>query len=255
MTEGTSDLFLTMVLEGDAKVSQRSREVSVAGQSFLASTEYPLHIEHTRGRFVLIAMPRAVLAPMLSDLDAALMSAMPNTIEPLRLLRAYIDLLIKDPALIDTPEVRRVAVQHVYDLVAMALGATRDAAEIAAGRGLRMARIRAIKADIAENLAEDVTAASLAARHRLSPRYIRKLFEGENTSLSKFVLGQRLTRVHRMLADPRYAHRTIGDIVFAAGFGDLSTFNREFRRRFGARPSDVRNALKVECSPNGQQQT
>jgi AraC-like DNA-binding protein len=43
-----------------------------------------------------------------------------------------------------------------------------------------------------------------------------------------------------MLADPRYAGLTISGIAFAVGFGDLSTFNREFRRRFGLTPSDVR---------------
>jgi AraC-like DNA-binding protein len=43
-----------------------------------------------------------------------------------------------------------------------------------------------------------------------------------------------------MLTDTRYADRTISDIAFAVGFGDLSTFNREFRRRFGVTPSDVR---------------
>jgi AraC-like DNA-binding protein len=123
----------------------------------------------------------------------------------------------------------------------MALGATRDAAEIAAGRGLRAARLRAIKADIAQHLAEEVTADALSARHGVSPRYIRSLFEGENTSLSQFVLAQRLIRVHRMLADPRYASRTISDMAFAIGFGDISTFNREFRRRFGVTPSDVRH--------------
>jgi AraC-like DNA-binding protein len=242
MTEGASDLFLQMQLEGAAKISQRSREVSISRQSILASSEYPSHAEATSGRVVLIGMPRAVLAPMLSNLDAALMSVIPSTIEPLRLLTGYIDLLIRDPTLIDTPEVRRLAAHHVHDLVAMALGAKRDAGEIAAGRGLRIARMNAIKADIAKNLAEDVTAASLAARHRLSPRYIRKLFEGENTSLSQYVLRQRLIRVHRLLTDPQHAARKIGDIGLAVGFADISTFNREFRRCFNATPSDVRAA-------------
>jgi AraC-like DNA-binding protein len=140
----------------------------------------------------------------------------------------------------ETAALRRLAVNHVHDLIALTLGATRDAAEIAAGRGLRAARMRAIKADIAQNLGEDVTVAALAMRHRISPRYIRKLFEGENTSLSQFVLGQRLIRVHRMLSDARHADCTIAEIALAVGFGDLSTFNREFRRRFGVTPSDVR---------------
>jgi AraC-like DNA-binding protein len=257
MTEGDSNLFLMMQLEGAARLCQRNRDVSAAsqvGQSVLTSMEYPLHIEHTSGRFLCIGMPRAVLAPMLSNLDAALLSAMPNTIEPLRLLTGYIDLLIKNPTWIDTPEVCRVAVQHVQDLVVMALGATRDAAEVAAGRGLRIARMRAIKADIAQNLADDVTAASLAARQHLSPRYVRKLFERENTSLSQFVLDQRLSRVHRLLTDPRHAAHKISDIAHAVGFGDISTFNREFRRRFHATPSDVRAAGRegeagTHCEP------
>ena len=82
----------------------------------------------------------------------------------------------------------------------------------------------------------------------MSPRYIRKLFEDENTSLSQFVPGQRLVRVYRMLGDRRYAHLTIGSIVFEAGFGDLSTFNRDFRRHFGMTPSDVRAAAHKDAT-------
>ncbi len=130
------------------------------------------------------------------------------------------------------------------ELVGLALGVTRDVAEIVAGRGSRTARLCAIKADIAQNLEGDVTAAALSSRHRISPRYIRKLFAGENLSLSKFVLCQRLTRVHRMRADPCYADRTIADIALAAGFGDVSTFNRQFRRHFGLTPSDVRHGAQ-----------
>ena len=40
-----------------------------------------------------------------------------------------------------------------------------------------------------------------------------------------------------MLRDPRYAATSISDIAFACGFGDLSYFNRAFRRRYGATPS------------------
>lgn len=36
----------------------------------------------------------------------------------------------------------------------------------------------------------------------LSSRSVRKLFEAEGTSLSDFMLCQRLVRAHRMLGDP-----------------------------------------------------
>jgi AraC-like DNA-binding protein len=190
-------------------------------------------------------VPRAVLAPMFADPDTALMSVIPDTTEPLRLLTRYIDLLIHDSTLVHgATDLRRLAVRHIHDLVALTVGATRDAAEVAAGRGLRAARLGAIKADIAHNLAGDVTVAALSARHRLTARYIRKLFESEETSLSRFVLLQRLARVRRMLTDPRHAARRIGDIALAVGFGDISTFNREFRRQFGVTPSDVRAAAR-----------
>jgi AraC-like DNA-binding protein len=43
-----------------------------------------------------------------------------------------------------------------------------------------------------------------------------------------------------MLTDRRYMHLAIIDVAFAAGFGDVSHFNRVFRRRFGETPSGVR---------------
>jgi len=54
------------------------------------------------------------------------------------------------------------------------------------------------------------------------------------------VLGQRLARAHRLLTDPRRTERTLTAIAFEVGFSDLSYFNRAFRRRFGATPSDAR---------------
>ena len=83
---------------------------------------------------------------------------------------------------------------------------------------------------------------ALAARHRVTARYIRKLFEAEGVTFSKFLLDERLARAHRMLIDPRHGAETISAIAFACGFGDLSYFNRVFRRRNGATPTGVRAA-------------
>jgi AraC-like DNA-binding protein len=107
--------------------------------------------------------------------------------------------------------------------------------------GVRAARLAAIKADVIAHAGErELTLASVAARHRLSPRSVQLLFEFEEHTFSQFVLEQRLARAHRMLADPRHANSTISAIALTSGFGDLSYFNRCFRRRFGLTPSAAR---------------
>jgi AraC-like DNA-binding protein len=45
-----------------------------------------------------------------------------------------------------------------------------------------------------------------------------------------------------MLSDPRHAVRTISSIAYDVGFGDVSYFNRVFRKLYGATPSDIREA-------------
>jgi len=141
------------------------------------------------------------------------------------------------------PAVASLAVTHVYDLVALTLGATRDAAEAAHGRGVRAARLREIKAHIAGNLGSgELSLAAVAARHRLQVRYVQRLFEAEGVTFSEFVLGERLASAQRLLTDPRLFHRPIGEIALHAGFADLSYFYRAFRQRYGAAPSDVRAA-------------
>lgn len=107
----------------------------------------------------------------------------------------------------------------------------------------RAARLRAIKTDVLQALGDhDLTVTAIAARHHVTPRYVQMLFESEGTTYSRFLLLQRLAVAHRMLCDPRFAARTVSAIALEAGFGDLSHFNRDFRRRYGESPSDVRAA-------------
>jgi AraC-like DNA-binding protein len=139
--------------------------------------------------------------------------------------------------------VRELVVSQVYDLIALTLGAHRDARETAAGRGVRAARLRAIREDIGANLGDAALAiTAVAQRHGVSPRYVGMLFDDSGTTFSTYVLDQRLARARSMLADPRHARLTIGAIATACGFGDVSYFNRVFRRSFGATPSDIRES-------------
>jgi transcriptional regulator GlxA family with amidase domain len=145
---------------------------------------------------------------------------------------------------------QQLVVSHIYDLVALAAGATRDAAESAQGRGLRAARLLAIKQDIARGLDRpDLTVAALAARHRCTRRFIQRLFESEGTSFTDYVLTQRLACAHRLLTDPCRDGDKISTIALDAGFGDLSYFNRVFRERFGDTPSGIREYARATVRP------
>jgi AraC-like DNA-binding protein len=211
---------------GDAVVLSNSEQNSITLPS--------LH------RKLVLNLRRQALRPLLRNFDAILARPIPKQVGALRLLSNYLEWLSEEPAL-STPEAARLVVTHIYDLAALTMGATRDAAEIANGRGLRMARLRAIKADIADRLAgPDLSVQTVAMRQGVSPRYVQMLFDQEGTTFSQYVIGQRLVRAYRMLTDPRFADRSITSVAFDAGFGDLSYFNRTFRRCYGCTPSEVR---------------
>jgi uncharacterized membrane protein YkvA (DUF1232 family)/AraC-like DNA-binding protein len=131
----------------------------------------------------------------------------------------------------------------MYDLIAMALGTTRNGAAIANCRDIRAARLKAIKADILVNLGDELTVTAVALRQGITPRYIHMLFEIEGATFSEYVLDQRLMRAYGIISDPRFADLKINTVAFASGFGDLSYFNRTFRRRFGMTPSELRKIV------------
>jgi AraC-like DNA-binding protein len=244
LSDGNDDVILYIQEAGRRIVSQLGREVTVGpGTGVLTSNADASTIVLPEApRLVGIGLPRKIMMTLAPGLEDAFVRPLPPNPGIFRLLLSYVNVL-DDEDTQRTPELHHAVATHIHDLCALAIGATRDAVEIAKGRGVRAARLRAIKADIVRNLRDgDVSVTALAARHRMTARYIQRLFESEGTTLSRYVLGQRLAQVHRMLTDPHQAHRAISTIAYDVGFGDLSTFNREFRRLFGGTPSDVRAA-------------
>jgi AraC-like DNA-binding protein len=191
------------------------------------------------GKTLLLSLARQELRPLIADFDSIIMRSVPADSSALRLLRHYVRLVEEAPEL--TAELQHLTVTHIYDLVAVTLGATRDAAEVARGRGIRAARLRAAKADVLSHLSDHMLSIhAVAARQGITPVYIGKLFGDEQLSFSTFVLENRLVRARHMLSNPRFRSRAIGAVALDCGFGDLSYFNRAFRRRFGASPSEIR---------------
>jgi AraC-like DNA-binding protein len=244
--DGDDDFSFHINVSGRSFVAGRRGDTTLeAGDAMLLSYSVsrtisrPDCVDHR-----VIRLPRASLGPSLHSVDDAVLCRIPRGTGLLSLLGSYADAVFDDPALA-RPEMRRLVVAQLCDLVAVTLGATRDAAAIAQGRGIRAARLRAIKSDIERHLAHgDVSPGAVARRQKVSDSYIRKLFASEGTSFSQFVLARRLDRARRMLTDPRWRDRSIASIAFQVGFGDLSYFNRTFKRCHGVTPSELCDAAE-----------
>ncbi|WP_309084968.1 AraC family transcriptional regulator [Chelativorans sp.] len=239
--DGNDDFTLIILNSGRMHFSQAGRHEVVLrpGEAYLWDNDRPGTGTSDRlSSAVNVVVPRNVLSSAVSDLDPLLENGLPAT-AGLKLLAGYAQTLSRDVGVLSAAE-EAIAAAHLYDLTALALGAARDIGA-AAGRGLRAARLRAIKDDIIANLAdESLSLEVIARRHGISPRYVRALFETEETSFTEFVLNARLARAYRMLTDHRLARHAISTIAFDAGFNDLTYFGRTFRRRYGMTPSDVR---------------
>ena len=238
----TDDVGLMLNPGGTLHLSQRGKDIVLGeGEATLLSLTDPMiSVQPPPGRLVALRLPMQQLASRLIGAQDCIMRRISRDNPALRLLTNYIDVAEHRQSLADRG-LQGVFVSHVYDLTAVTLGATRDATEVAQGRGLRAARMHALKQDIARNLDQaDLSAAALAVRHGCTPRFIQRLFEREGTSFTDYVLTQRLACAHRLLTDLRHAGEKISTIAFDAGFGDVSYFNRAFRQRYGDTPSAIR---------------
>jgi len=242
--DGDDDISLFVNLAGPVTIAARGTEHQLdAGEGFAISSLEPSVITRpSPGTVIGLSLPRQALVSRVRNLDSVLMRVVPAGSETLQFLKAYLGFLL-DHRAPTTAEIRQSIVAHVYHLVALALGPAAEVAAAMEGLGTVASRLVAIKADVVENLANrELSTGWLALRHHVSARYIQMLFGSENTTLSAFLLEKRLERAHGLLADPGSSGHSIGAIAFECGFGDLSYFNRAFRKRFGMTPSERRAA-------------
>jgi AraC-like DNA-binding protein len=237
-------LYFCMNLTGTTVGSRSGREMVLSdGDAVLMTNEEATWTmtSPSSANIAGIRVPRSAIAPLVPKLGNITMRRLARDTSGLRLVRKYLDIAADDEALA-APASQRLIINHFYDLVALALGANGDAKALASHRTVGAVRLAAIKADIVASLDDgNLNATIVATRNRLTVRYLHKLFESEGVTYSEFVLGQRLMRAFGILKNPLQSSRAISTIAYELGFNDLSYFNRAFRRRYDATPSEIRN--------------
>ncbi|MCP4618583.1 MAG: helix-turn-helix transcriptional regulator [Bradyrhizobium sp.] len=239
LADGDDTVCLMMKTGGHLALAQYGREaMAEVGDGALLVYRESAVLQFVDATYLAVRVPFSALGT-LANVELAAGRRIPRDVEALSLLRSYLANL---PARIADPQLGRLSATHIYDLIALAIGATPEGREFAGRRGIRAARLEAIKADLIQNT--QLGLEQLAVRQGISPRYVQMLFEETGTSFSDFVLERRLDAARSMLASPRYAAWSVTEIALEAGFGDLSHFNRRFKRRYHMTPSDLRAQTK-----------
>jgi AraC-like DNA-binding protein len=147
------------------------------------------------------------------------------------------------------PEAAARLAVHTCGLIAVAL----ERPVTADTPALRHDRLhRAALEDIDEHLTDDDLSAPVTA-HRLgvSARLLYAVFAGQRHSYATEVRRRRLDRAWRELQDPARSHLRVIDVAVSAGFADVTSFHRAFRRVYGRTPRQVREAAMGPAGGSG----
>jgi len=238
IADSTDDLcFVNLQLDGLGRTTQRGHEqVCTPGDLAVAETTDPFEIAHDRDfRLYCFAVPRRLLPRSFFDRPKLALSRTETGRALSRTLASYAELCLAAPAIAARNGT------HVVELIAHAPEMLGDvpAAKVNAPVLLSM------MLDHIDRHNDDpgLDAEALAARFRCSERYVHRLFVATGRTVAEHVHDKRVIACARDLLSEHHRHRTIAEIAFAAGFSDISHFNRLFKRRHGLAPREFRRTM------------
>ncbi|MGW1029617.1 helix-turn-helix domain-containing protein [Streptomyces sp. NPDC002577] len=83
-----------------------------------------------------------------------------------------------------------------------------------------------------------LTPAAIARAHRISVRYLHRLFEQEGTTVGRWILELRLHECRRELPVTDAQSGSVGSLARRWGFTSTAHFGRAFRREYGMSPTE-----------------
>ncbi|MBA4285279.1 MAG: AraC family transcriptional regulator [Xanthomonadaceae bacterium] len=232
--------FANLQLEGRCVVRQDGRETLIRpGDFYIVDTTRRYDLAFDDWRILCIRLPRHLLMPRLRAPREATAVRLHDDGALGTVAGSYMRSLLHCSEAIPLAA-QQSMVDTLGNLLSIALGATVDTRERgreAVRQGLR----ESIDTYVATRIADpDLSVNAVAARFRISPRYLHKLFEDQGPSFSQRVLALRLERCRHDLLDPTQAGTPISRIADRWGFHELSSFCRVFQKRYGLSAGEFR---------------
>lgn len=139
----------------------------------------------------------------------------------------------------------RAIIDGTLDLLALSLGSQNPAHD----HSLRAVLLKRVKHHIDAHLTDPALSVSGIARaHRITERYLHKLFEDTDTTVAQWIRRLRLERCWRDLACEAMAKRHITEVAYHWGFSDSSHFSRLFKQEFGLSPRAYRERVRATAT-------
>lgn len=228
------EVGIMKVVSGRTRMEQAGRTFDLkADDIILFDNGRPYQVDmHDTFEHVLILFDRDSWAPEVAEFERFGYRTLPEAPSK-RLLAALLESFVRNAPEMDAPQLQEVALP----LAQLALAGTSGEMDFAPRDRQSRLLFQRICADIRNRLPDpDLTPAALATRHRISLRYLHKLFALRGMSVMRFVRRERLARCASDLRNSA-GREQIAAIASRWGFDDYTTFRRAFLTRYGISPS------------------
>ena len=231
--------FVNLQLEGDCGVEQDGRRIlAEPGSFYLVDTTRPYALAFKQNfRTVSFRFPRHQLSPLLGD-DPRRITAV-SVDAGTALGRIALNHMTRTMACASeiSPGTGAVLAETLARLIGAAVAPDPERMPEASRAQVRRAFHASIVRHVLDHCADPLLSVTgVAARFRVSVRYVHEVFAAQPATFAQTVLEQRLQRAAQMLSGD--AAISVGDAAERVGFSDASYFARAFRRRFGCAPRD-----------------
>jgi AraC family transcriptional regulator, positive regulator of tynA and feaB len=232
--------FVNLQLEGVGRYTQHGHEqICGPGDLAVADTTEPFEVANCRDfQLFCFAVPRNMLPRNFSERPKLRLSTTEVGRALSRTIGGYAELCLSSQR---APGISAFGGAHIVDLISRA---PEVLAEEPSER-INVPVLLSMMLDHIDRHSDDsnIGAATLAMRFHCSQRYVHKLFAATGRSVGEHVNDKRLVACTRELLADNCRNKTIAEIAFAAGFRDISHFNRLFKRSNGMAPREFRRAM------------
>jgi AraC-like DNA-binding protein len=247
LSDGCDDMVLISATRGKVRVTQASKAIDLAaGQMCLTEMNIVGAVDlNQTGGFTTTRFPRRLLLQVAPSAETRLSRTLGHDRALSAMIERYSVLCSEIAGELDAIG-QQAAAQHLADLVGHFIETGAEQKKVLP-RGVSMARLKVLEADVVRNLNKvNLTVETVARANGLSGRQVQRMFALAGTTFTDFVLEQRLLLARRLFLNESTGYRKVSDVALSVGFNDLSYFNRSFKKRFGVTPSDIRMEARAE---------